>query len=172
MYTVDQRDRVVELRDVPQSDVGAPCPLVLAKEGKVVVVYHRNDVHPGWDGTTVTRLGPETAGGPAAIVRFHGVKASMFGPPNDEAFAGHPLASRGLRPYGAFEVLDSSWVRRLERMNAVHPQHRPESYLKYRHVVLTFHDSVFECVARSYACELALGPLTILVSRLSVELGG
>jgi hypothetical protein len=171
MYTVDQRDRVVELRDVPQSDVGAPCPLVLANEGKVVVVYHRSNVPPGWDGTTVNVLGPNSAGEPAAIVRFDWVTASMFGPPNDEAFAGHPLASRGLRPYGAFEVLDSSWVRRLERMNSVHPQHRPEGYADRRHFVLTFHDSVFECVARSYECELALGPLTGLVARLSPELG-
>lgn len=172
MYTVDERDRVVELKNVPQSDVGAPCPLVLASEGKVIVVYLVSNPPEGWDGTTVTVVGPDTPGEPAAIVRFNMVTASMFGPPNDEAFAGHPLASRGLRPYGAFEVLDSSWVRRLERMNAVHPLHRPESYSTCRHLVLTFHDSVFECVADGYTCELALGPLTGLVARLSSEVGG
>jgi hypothetical protein len=172
MYMVDARDRVIELHDVPQSSPGAPCPLVLANEGKVLVLYHRHFVEPGWDGTTARMVGPSSAGEPAAIVRFDWVTASMFGPPNDEAFAGHPLASRGLRPYGAFEVLDSSWVRRLERMNSVHPQHRPESYSDRRHFVLTFHDSVFECVARSYACELVVGPLTGLVARLSAELGG
>ena len=49
----------------------------------------------------------------------------MFGPPNDEAFDGHPLARRGLRPYGAFEVTHSSWIRQLEQMNSVHPHHSP-----------------------------------------------
>jgi hypothetical protein len=170
MYTVDARDRVLRLPDVPQSSPGAPCPLVLASEGEVFVLYHRHFVEPGWDGTTTRMVSSSSAGEPAAIVRFDWVTASMFGPPNDEAFAGHPLASRGLRPYGAFEVLESSWVRRLERMNAVHPRHRPESYADRRHFVLTFHDSVFECVARGYGCELATGPLTGLAARLASEL--
>ncbi len=81
----------------------------------------------------------------------------MFGPPNDEAFAGHPLASRGLQPYGAFEVLASSWIRQLERMNAVHRHHDPEDFAVYRHIVLAFHDSTFECIAEGYTCEEAWG---------------
>jgi hypothetical protein len=169
MYTVDERDRVAELSDVPQSEVGAPCPLVLASEGKLIVAYFVSHPAQGWDGRTATVVGPDTPGKPAAIIRFSMVKASMFGPPNDEAFSGHPLASRGLRPYGAFEVFDSSWVRRLERMNTVHPQHRPGSYANLRHFVLTFHDSTFECIARGYAPELAHGPLTSLFGRLSAE---
>lgn len=172
MYTVDDRDRVVELKDVPQSDVGAPCPLVLASEGKLIVVYYVSNPPEGWDGTTATVVDPNTSAEPAAIVRFSRVTASMFGPPNDEAFSGHPLAGRGLHPYGAFEVVDSSWVRRLERMNSVHPYHRPESYANRRHIVLAFHDSTFECIAQSYTCEFAVGPLTTLIGRLSAELAG
>ena len=34
-------------------------------------------------------------------------------------------------------------------MNAVHPHHRREAFLKYEHFVLSFHDSTFECIARS-----------------------
>jgi len=172
MYSVDERDRVAELRDVPQSDVGAPCPLVLASEGKLIVVYFVSNPREGWDGTKVTVVDPNASAEPAAIVRFSQVTASMFGPPNDEAFSGHPLASRGLHPYGAFEVFDSSWVRRLERMNSVHPHHRPGSYANPRHFVLAFHDSTFECVARGYTCELAQGPLTALIGRLSADLAG
>lgn len=172
MYSVDARDRVAELGDVPQSDAGAPCPLVLASESKLIVVYFVSNPPEGWDGTTATAMDPNTSAQPAAIVRFSRVTASMFGPPNDEAFSGHPLASRGLNPYGAFEVLDSSWVRRLERMNTVHPHHRPERYADLRHFVLAFHDSTFECIARGYTCELAQGPLTALIGRLSAELAG
>ena len=58
----------------------------------------------------------------------------MFGPPNDEAFSGHPLASRGLHPYGAFKIENSSWIRHLEKMNSVHPNHHPERYFKLQHV--------------------------------------
>lgn len=172
MYTVDRRDRVVELRDVPQSSVGAPCPHVLASEGELFVAYYVQDVPKHWDGKTVRVVAPDTAGEPAAIVRFSGAYASMFGPPNDEAFSGHPLAQRGLHPYGAFEIAESSWVRQLERMNAVHPYHRPEPFSAYRHIVLAFHDSTFECVAKGYVSELATGPLTQILERIASGLGG
>ena len=79
--------------------------------------------------------------------------------PNDEAFAGHPLSSRGLRPYGAFEVHDSSWIHQLEHMNSVHPYHRRERYLQLRHFILSFHDSTFECVAPRYEITRHEGPL-------------
>jgi hypothetical protein len=52
-----------------------------------------------------------------ATVEFEQPFAHQFGPPNDEAFLGHPLAERGLHPYAGFEVQNSSWVRALEEMN-------------------------------------------------------
>jgi hypothetical protein len=83
-----------------------------------------------------------------AVIRFAGRCAHLFGPPNDEAFDGHPLASRGLHPYGSFRIRRSSWIRSLERMNAVHPHHRPDPFRELQHFVLSFHDSTFECVAK------------------------
>jgi len=165
VYTVDERDRVIQLDDVPQCSTGAPCPVVLAAESRVAVAYFLQNVPAGWDGSYARMVGPNSPDQLSAVVTFTSVKASMFGPPNDEAFAGHPLASRGLQPYGAFEVLDSSWLRRLEKMNRVHPGHRPEYFSNYRHIVLSFHDSTFECVAATYSYELTRGPLTEVVGR-------
>jgi hypothetical protein len=170
MYSVDGRDRVVELRDLPQSSVGAPCPLVVASEHELLVAYLVQDTPAGWDGTSVRVVGADSAGEPAAIVRFERIHATMFGPPNDEAFTGHPLAARGLHPYGAFEVIESSWVRQLDRMNSVHPYHQPERYKAYRHFVLAFHDSTFECVAEGYASQLASGPLNKLAAQAAASL--
>jgi hypothetical protein len=92
-----------------------------------------------------------------AVVSFSRVYAHMFGPPNDEAFVGHPLASRGLAPYAAFEVEQSSWLHALERMNSVHPYHRPEQFAQYKHFILSFHDSTFECIAASFEVALCRG---------------
>lgn len=84
----------------------------------------------------------------------------MFGGPNDEAFDGHPLAARGLTPYGVFEVKDSSWIRKLERMNSVHPMHNRELFLKrLRHFIFAFHDSTFECVAERFEFDLIEGSM-------------
>jgi hypothetical protein len=50
-----------------------------------------------WESQTVRVLDQERSDEPIAIVRLDCI-AQMFGPPNDEASSGHPLASRGLHP--------------------------------------------------------------------------
>lgn len=166
MYVIDGFDRVELLDDLPQSSVGAPCPLVLGDEYTTVVAYYVESPEPDWTGERVRVVEPEESAEPAALVRFRGVCAAMFGPPNDEAFHGHPLAGRGLRPYSAAEVHESSWIRTLERMNSVHPDHQPEQYAQLHHFILAFHDSTFECVASGYDFELAGGPLDDLVAQM------
>jgi len=172
MYVVDGEDKVVELSDLPQSSVGAPCPIVLAGDFFLVVAFFVENTPADWDGTSVRIVGPDSSGEPVAVVRFERRCASFFGPPNDEAFSGHPLAARGLHPYGAFEVVNSSWVRSLERMNSVHPYHRPERYAALRHFVLSFHDTTFECVAEGYSYEFGEGPLDELVAAEARRLSG
>jgi hypothetical protein len=87
----------------------------------------------------------------------------MFGPPNDEAFSGHPLAARGLKPYSVFEIEKSSWLRALVRMNSVHPYHKVERFADLRHWVFSFHDTTFECIASSFDIVLARGtPWSVL----------
>jgi hypothetical protein len=102
--------------------------------------------------------------------QFEGAYAWFHGPPNDEAFEGHPLASRGLHPYAAFRVEDSSWIRHLERMNSVHEHHVPERFARLCHYVFAFHDSTFECVARSFTAVQVDGPLTRVAEKMAYAL--
>jgi hypothetical protein len=138
MYTIDERDRVVQISEFPQCDAGAPMPVVMCNDYRLVLSYY---VH--WK---LADPGKE----PVAVVKFANYYAVMFGPPNDEAFHGHPLAQRGLQPYGAYRVSYSSWIRTLERMNAIHPMHDPKRFEKFTHYILGFHDSTFECIAEGY----------------------
>ena len=166
-YTVDERDTVHVLAGFPQSSVGAPLPTIVASEHSLAVVFYLEQRDPNWDGKTVRVVTPDSDAEPAAIVRFTRANAHYFGPPNDEAFRGHPLAARGLKPYGAFEVLSSSWIRALEHMNSVHPNHRPGDYYPSRHhFILTFHDTIFECVANDYSVEQHSGSLRSILSGL------
>jgi hypothetical protein len=82
-----------------------------------------------------------------AVLRFGAASASMLGPPNEEAIAGHPLAPAGLRPFEFVEVEGSPWVARLEEMNRDHPRHSRAPFDALRHFVLPFHDTTFECLA-------------------------
>ena len=168
MYSIDRHDKVVELDDVPQSSVGAPLPFVMSDEHTLLLAYLIQDTPADWDGRTIRILTPTSSGEPIALVQFRGYDAYMFGPPNDEAFHGHPLFKRGLHPYGAFEIRRSSWIRQLERMNSVHPYHKPERYSRLKHYVFAFHDSTFECVAEAFEVTIHNGSM----KEIMAEMGG
>ena len=171
MYQVDDKDRVRDLTDIPQSSVGAPVPAVIAGEHSLAVVFYAETHDPDWDGATARVVDADSSEEPTVIVRFEACYAHMFGPPNDEAFSGHPLYHRGLRPYGNFEVESSSWLRALEKMNSVHPYHHKKRFMQgKRHFVLAFHDSTFECIAEGYRVETARGSMREVSSRLAAEL--
>jgi hypothetical protein len=124
-------------------------PVVVADEHTVLLAY-RARPKPTPDEVAAIKMPlivEADSDGPIAAVSFKRAYASFFGPPNDEAFAAHPLSSRGLEPYGAFEIERSSWIREAERRNRVHPDHRAESFDALRHFAFTFHDSVFEALA-------------------------
>ena len=117
-------------------------------------------------------VGPATEGEIVAIVDFRRPRAHLLGPPNDEAFGSHPLAPYGLRPYAAFEIQHSSWIRSLERANRIHPAHQSDRFATLRHFIFAFHDSVFECVAESYVIRgLFEGSLASLAPRLLEHVG-
>jgi hypothetical protein len=92
-----------------------------------------------------------------AVVRFEAPEAHYFGPPNDEAREGHPLAPAGLQLYGAQEVKGSPWLKDLEERNQIHSAHDPHHYASLRHFIFSFHDSTFECVARDLSAEVHEG---------------
>jgi hypothetical protein len=160
MYEVDGLDRVVELPEAPRPNAGAPLPLVVSDENHLLLAYIISNPDPAWDGSYTRIVSPASDGLPIAVVRFRLPAAHMLGPPNDEAFEGHPLASRGLAPYAVFLVENSSWIRKHERMNSVHPRHDPEEFLiRQKHYIFAFHDSTFECIAQGFQASVIHGSM-------------
>ena len=163
MYSVDNRDRVIELEGVPQSSAGAPMPFVLSDEHVTLLAYIIQDNLPDWGDRVLTDEDLALLVEHLALVEFRECRTFVFGSPNDEAFDGHPLANRGLHPYGAFQISESSWIRQLEQMNSVHPFHKPERFLRLKHFVFAFHDSTFECVAEAFTVSEHQGSLESLL---------
>ena len=139
MYPADPEATVVELTSLPHCDTGVPSPQILANEQTLLLAYLIQMPHEM----------PTTAPDSYAVVRFD-VHTHMFGSPNDETLNGHPLYNKGLGFYGAYQVLNSPWIKQLENMNSVHPRHTPELFHDLLHYIFTFHDSTLECVARSF----------------------
>jgi hypothetical protein len=123
-----------ELTSVPQMDTGAPIPLVLASEDRVLLSYLSAE---------------KCASQQCAVVSFEGVRTHSFGFPGDETLSSHSLWGKGITFYAAFEVADSDWIGRLQEMDSIHPQHQPERFRLLKHFIFTFHSSTFECVAQS-----------------------
>ena len=157
MYVVDDLDEVLPLSGLPVPSTGAPLARVFAGDTDLVLAYE---------------VAPE--GEQLAVVIFTQPRAHYFGPPNDEAIQGHPLASRGIGPYGLFEIRHSSWIRTLERMNRVHPSHDASRFAAFRHFVFTFHDKTFECISRGVALAATLpnNEETIARLQLPIAFGG
>ena len=170
MYSVDSQDRVIKLNDVPQPDVGAPQPLVLSDERVTLLAYSVQRKPYPFDGGVLTEADMKLSGEQVALVEFRSCHSFMFGAPNDEACGGHPLADRGLSPYGVFEIENSSWIRQLEKMNSVHSQHEGGWLLTLKHFIFAFHDSTFECVASGLSWSLHSGSLEALLAEMRKRL--
>ena len=64
----------------------------------------------------------------------------------------------------------AEWIRALEQMNSVHPYHKPEHFADCRHFILTFHDTIFECIAGDYSVEQPPGSLRSILPELVASL--
>ncbi|MBO3697305.1 hypothetical protein [Roseivirga sp. E12] len=160
MYELKGNDRVEELKNFPQSDIGAPLPTVLASENGLYVIYYLQNTPEGWDGSSVRIQTMSSEDQPIGIVEFKHCYAHYFGSPNDEAIEGHPLYSGGVGPYAVHEVHNSSWIAKHEEMNSVHPHHSKTAFLRdKRHFIMVFHDTTFECIANSYEIDYYRGSL-------------
>jgi hypothetical protein len=119
----EDQERAVQL-GIPQPNFDNPLPIVLAKADTVVLSY-------------LSWVGRKNA---PVVLTFHVAFGHRLGPPDRKGVAAHPLAARGLKPDGAYEILNSSWIK--------------ESYGgKGRHYAFAFRDALFECAAEGYGSE-------------------
>lgn len=135
-------------------DTGAPMPHLMVSDNSALLAFLLQVPDPAWDGSYVTIKSPgDEQPEPLALVEFEYCVSAKLGAPNDEVFEGHPLNRKGLDAYTAQRVVNSRWLKELEAINSVHSMYRPESWRDLTHFIFWFHDSTFECVARSYTVE-------------------
>ncbi|MPW23479.1 hypothetical protein GCT13_43780 [Paraburkholderia sp. CNPSo 3157] len=127
------------LGTVPMPASASTDPFVIADEGRTILVYRIASSDLSRYGHFVQKEEP------FCVVRFDGAVFQSLGPPSDEELVQHVLYAKGLRPYGAYEVLAPSLV--VEWWPNIAPA------IALRHFIFTFEDSSFECVAST--CALA-----------------
>jgi hypothetical protein len=149
-------DKVIEL-DVKESCSGAPCPRIMSDEHNLFVAYYLQDTPKDFELEAI------------GLVRFELFHAYQFGPPNDEAFHGHPLYKKGLKPYGTFKIEGSSWLKEFCSRNRVHPYHKDEQFNEYEHFIWSFHDTTLEVIAKNYSFSLKQGTPQSVIQQIVVN---
>ena len=152
-------------------DAGAPLPYLMQNDNQTFLAFFLRNVDPKWDGTYVKVRKPNIdIAEKLALVEFERCICTKMGTPNDEVLHGHPLYGKGLEAYEAMSVENSTWLKDLEKINAVHDCYNAEFWRGLRHYILPFHDSTFECVARRFKVETLQVPLSALLSEVCKRL--
>ena len=154
-----------------QWDVGAPLPCLLCTDYRAFLTFYISEPDPNWDGTYVKVVDPASTDVVSlCLVTFQNCTSAKLGHPNDEVQRGHPLAGRGLEGYTAQIVKNSPWLKEVAKTNSVHHCDRPDMWTSLNHYVFWFHDSTFECLAKSYEVEISSESMPKLLERVQRKL--
>ena len=151
-----KNEEYADIIDFPVAwDVGAPLPHLFMNDYKAYLIFYVKSVDPNWDGTYTTVI--DTASDKItslALVEFEHCTSAKLGSPNDEVFEGHPLYGKGLELYAPMQIMNSNWVKEIQNINSVHSNYNTENRKNTKHFFFGFHDTTFECIARSFKIEL------------------
>jgi hypothetical protein len=126
---------------------GAPLPFVLSSEDRTLVGF----VAAG-QVSAAEQVSEAAHRECVNVAELIGCTSFKFGFPNDEVLHGHPLFDAGLNYYQLHEVENSSWLRELRAIEAVHDRAPAVPFEEARHFVLTFQDSTLEAIATDIRC--------------------
>jgi hypothetical protein len=70
--------------------------------------------------------------------------------PGNETIDGHPYYKLGMQSCSFYELRNSDFIKSLQDIDKVHPEYNPESWKAYKHYIITFHDNMFECIAKDF----------------------
>lgn len=139
--------KLKEIETLLYVESGAPVPTVLSNEYKLVLLYYfdkQNEKDEYGYTDTAERNKHDTG---IASIKFINHIVYKFGYPNIEVLGDHPYYSYGLKPYRIFEVEESGWISEIEKISNKHPFHDSKKFKLYRHFIIVFSDSCFECIA-------------------------
>lgn len=152
-------------------DIGAPLPHLLCNDFNAFLIFYVSKSDPNWDGTYVNVVDPKSDEKfDLCLVSFERSISAKLGHPNEDVQDGHPLSGRGLDGYTAQIVKNSSWLHEMAKTNSVHAYDNPEFWQQLNHYIFWFHDTTFECVAKSYNVEVTSESMPNLLNRVCKRL--
>jgi len=152
-------------------ETGAPLPHVVSDGCKVFLIYYIGESNPKWTAQEHVIIDLNTKRSDiTALVEFDHCYIYKFGGANDEVINGHPLAKHGLERYEAHIIENSSWLEEQVRINSIHRYFNQASWDGYKHYLFTFHDEMFECLAKGYRVDVFKGSISAVFEVASIRL--
>lgn len=136
-----------EISGLLSIDVGAPTPTIISNDSNLYLMFYSNE--ESTNGETLKERNSVYDRG-IYVLKFNLFLKYKFGMPNNEIIIGHPYSKLGLQPYSFYQLEGSDWIKELMKIDSVHPDYNKEKWASYKHYIFTFHDNMFECIAKDF----------------------
>ncbi|TKG87908.1 hypothetical protein EYV94_27850 [Puteibacter caeruleilacunae] len=148
--------KLTEITGLLNIDVGAPTPTIISNDSNLYLMFYSNADSIVND--------PSQASSSVNNRRIYVLKFNLFfnykfGMPGNEIIIGHPYSELGLQPYSFYQLEESDWIKDLMKIDSFHPYYNKEKWIDFKHYILTFHDNMFECIAKDF--EISEGTTSI-----------
>ena len=137
---------IIELNMGFQINVGSPEPIIISNDNELFIAFYV-DKQKAVSESQEQNSDNNTE---VFIMRFKSFLKYTFGMPNNETIQGHPYSILGMESFAFYELKNSDLIEQLEDIDKIHPYYNSEKWKEYKHYILTFHDNMFECVAKKY----------------------
>ncbi len=152
-------------------DVGAPTPTIISNDNNLYLMFYSNEENIK---TEALRERNSVYDQGIYILKFNHFLSFKFGIPNNETITGHPYSKLGLRSYSFYQLEESDWIKELMKIDSIHPYHNKEEWTCCNHYILTFHDNMFECVAKDFEIHEATTSIykqaSVIINEMNVNM--
>ena len=137
---------LIEIKGLCEMDAGSPSPIILSSDNELFVAFYANKESL----LTVPQERNIVYDTGVWVLKFKAYLKFAFGIPGNETIQGHPYSKLGMKSFSFYKLKDSDLIRSLQDIEKVHPYYNPEKWTEYEHYILTFHDNMFECIAKDF----------------------
>lgn len=137
---------LIEIKGLFEMDCGSPSPMIVSNDSELFIAfysYKQSTTLEPQERNTVYDTG-------IFALNFKSYLKYSFGLPSNETIEGHPYYKLGIKSFAFYELKGSDLIKQLEDIEKVHPYYTPDKWTDYKHYILTFHDNMFECVAKGF----------------------
>jgi hypothetical protein len=139
----------MELKEINgffEIDHGSPSPVILSNDNSLFIAFYADKA--------TLRVEPQERNiiydTGIFVLKFKMYLKYNFGIPGNETIQGHPYSKLGMKSFAFYELKNSDLIIQLDKIEKVHPYYNPKKMFDYKHYVLTFHDNMFECIAKGF----------------------